>query len=219
MITIGAIHSGATSLAPVLEKVLTLEFPEFKLINIIDDSLIATVIREGKVSSRTVKRVVNLAEALLLAGADVVVDTCSSVGEAAEVADRMLDKPIQRIDQAMINLAVRQYSRIGVLASLSTTLEPTVDCVYRTARRMNKKVEVQSCVAEGAFEKWVSGKPEAHDDLLVKAAQSLEKVDVLLLAQVSMMRVQDRMTRETGKTVLSSPAPWAEALRVQFPDR
>lgn len=216
MITIGAIHSGATSLAPVLEDALKTHIKEYRLINIIDDSLIHAVIEDGAVTHKTTKRVVNLCEALMLAGADVVVDTCSSIGEAAEIANQMLDRPVIRIDQGMVNEAVNHYTRIGVLASLSTTLEPTVACLRRTAEQAGKKVEVHSLVADGAFEKWVAGDTQGHDDLLIDAARELADTEVILLAQVSMMRVQERMRKEIDKPVLSGPAFCAEQIGRMF---
>lgn len=216
MIKIGAIHSGSANMAPILEKALAPRFEEFEILNVIDDTLIKTVIRDQTLTTRTVKRVADLSEALILAGADVVVDTCSSIGEAAEIADSLLEKPVQRIDQAMIDDAVGRYNRIGVLASLSTTLDPTVRCVERTAQRLGRPVTVYSQVAKGAFEKWAAGEPEAHDALLIEAARSLTEAEVILLAQVSMVRVQDRMARETGKPIFSSPEHWAEHLRAAF---
>lgn len=216
MITIGAIHSGATSLAPILEDALKPHIKEYRLINIIDDSLIHEVIKDGEVTHKTTKRVVDLCEALILAGADVVVDTCSSIGEAAEIADQMLDKPVVRIDQGMVTEAVSQYSRIGVLASLSTTLEPTVACVRKTAEKMGRQVEVHSLVASGAFEKWIAGDVQGHDDLLIEAAKELADAEVILLAQVSMMRVQERMLRETSKPVFSGPGYCAKQISEMF---
>ena len=171
MLTIGAIHSGATSLAPILEREWAPYLDDYKLINIIDDSLIHTVIRDGEVTSRTVRRVVDLCEALILAGA----------------------------------------------ASLATTLAPTVSCVERTAQRLGREVEVESLVAEGAFGRWVAGEAEAHDDLLVEAAKSrLAGCEVILLAQVSMIRVQERMARETGKPVFASPGWCAKQICGMF---
>jgi len=217
MLTIGAIHSGATSLAPILEREWAPYLDDYKLINIIDDSLIHTVIRDGEVPSRTVRRVVDLCEALILAGADVVVETCSSIGEAAEIANRQLDRPVLRIDQGMAEEAVTGYRKIGVLASLATTLAPTVSCVERTAQRLGREVEVESLVAEGAFGRWIAGEAEAHDDLLVEAARSrLAGCEVILLAQVSMIRVQERMARETGKPVFASPGWCAKQIRGMF---
>lgn len=217
MITVGAIHSGATSLAPVLEKSLAKEFSDFRIINIIDDTLIHTVIRDGCVTEKTVKRVVDLAEALILAGADVVVDTCSSIGEAAEIADRMLEKPVVRIDSGMVEWAVENYQKIGVLASLSTTLDPTVKLVQATRNKMGKDIVVSSKVAEGAFEKWIAGDTQAHDALLIEGARALGDVDVILLAQVSMMRVQEEMENALDKPVLASPDHCARQLRKMFP--
>ena len=72
MIKIGAIHSGSANMAPILEKALAPRFEEFEILNVIDDTLIKTVIRDQTLTTRTVKRVADLSEALILAGADVV---------------------------------------------------------------------------------------------------------------------------------------------------
>lgn len=218
MFTVGAIHSGATSMAPVLEAAMKPLFGQFRIINIIDDSLIHTVIRDGEVTPKTVKRVVNHVESLFFAGADVVVDTCSSIGAAAEIAGAILDKPVVRIDQGMVSQAVGNYRKIGVLASLSTTLLPTVACVKATAERMGRQIEAVYKVAEGAFDSWIAGDAAAHDRICVATAEQLGDVDVILLAQASMMRVQEQMRAATGKPVLSSPEWCARYLRQMFPD-
>lgn len=70
------------------------------------------------------------------AGADAIVCACSSVGAITEMADMLLDVPVIRIDQAMIDEAVANYDRIGVLASVESAIGPTTDCIRRAASRV-----------------------------------------------------------------------------------
>jgi methionine synthase II (cobalamin-independent) len=106
------------------------------------------------------------------------------------------DVPVLRIDQPMADEAVRLGSRIGVVATLSTTLEPTADLVRRRASAAGKDVEVVTHLCEGAFGS------DRHDELVRDGiAAAAADSDVVVLAQASMARVAG----ETAVPVLSSP--------------
>jgi Asp/Glu/hydantoin racemase len=147
------------------------------------------------------------------AGADAVLNCCSSVGEAADsVQDmaRFTGIPIVRIDEAMCRAAVIAGRRIGVMATLSSTLEPTKNTVLRVAREMNKRVELVDAMLEGAFG---LSQDEFKSRLLAKAGEIQDKVDVLLLAQGSMAYCERVIAEATGKPVFSSPRFGAAAVR------
>lgn len=212
MLTIGAVHSGATSLAPLLDRALAPLMDDYTIINVIDDSLIARVMADGEVGEDTNKRVLCLCEALVLAGADVVVETCSSVGEAADLADRVLPRPVFRIDRPMAEMAAAKYAKIGVLATLPHTLGPTARCVEESAARLHRQVDLIPMVAPGAFDRFLAGDAEGHRELLLKAARSFRGVEAILLAQASMSTVRQTIADETGLEVFSSPECCAERL-------
>lgn len=68
---------------------------------------------------------------------------CSSVGEVVDASQnlaRYTGIPIVRIDEEMCREAVRLGKRIGILATIPTTLEPTKNTVLRVAREMNRQV-------------------------------------------------------------------------------
>ena len=69
----------------------------------------------------------NYAASAQEAGADFILFTCSSIGPAVETAATLTDVPVLRVDQPMADKAVQLGKRIGVIATLSTTLEPTSD--------------------------------------------------------------------------------------------
>lgn len=204
---LGFVHTSAT-LVPLFQQ-LSSEFLEgAETFNIVDDSLIKDVIKKGKLMPNTAARVVSHVQAAEAAGADVVLVTCSSIGRAIETAATLATVPVIRVDQAMADEAVQIGNKIGVIATLPTTLEPTSDLVQRRAELAGKNVTISSKLCEGAFEALMSGDAPKHDEMVAKALKELMKeVDVIVLAQASMARVVDGLSAEEKLVpILASPA-------------
>ena len=205
MKTVVAIHTAMTMVEPT-KQLFAEHLPGHRLINIADDSLIQDVISANMVTPAVRKRLMNYYHSAVDAGADVIFNTCSSIGDVAITAREFVPVPIVKIDDAMAEKAVKEYSHIGVLATLPTTLDPTARLVMYFACREGKKVEVEKGLADGAFRKLMEGDVQEHDRLIKETALGLAgKVDVFVLAQGSMARIQDQLSRLTGKPVLSSP--------------
>jgi len=126
--TLGLIHTSAT-LVPVFAELCAKYLPHVKIFNIVDDSLIKNTIASGLLTADTSRRVVNYAGSAQDAGADYILFTCSSIGPAVEAAAALTHVPVLRVDQPMADKAVQLGNRIGVVATLSTTLNPTSDLV------------------------------------------------------------------------------------------
>jgi Asp/Glu/hydantoin racemase len=141
-------------------------------------------------------------------------NTCSSVGDVVEHAQWFIPVPIFRIDKPMAEKAVIAGNRIGVLATLPTTLAPTVRLVASTAAAIQRGVEIVEGLAEGAFAALVSGHPDKHDDILLETARLVsDSVDVIVLAQGSMARMEKKIGEATGKPVFSSPESGVLAIK------
>ena len=109
---------------------------------------------------------------------------------------------------------VQMGDRVGVIATLPTTLGPTVRLVQRKADEIGKKVAVVEGLAKGAFEALMSGKAEEHDALILQTAKDIaSQVDVIVLAQGSMAKMQEKLAEATGKPVLSSPRLGVQEVR------
>lgn len=204
--TLGLIHTSAT-LVPMFQQLVSEYLPNVKVFNIVDDSLIKNTIACGELTPTTARRVVNYVGSAELAGADFILVTCSSIGPAVEAAAELTNVPVLRVDQPMADLAVRTGKRIGVIATLSTTLAPTCDLVKRRAVAAGKEIELQAVLCEGAFDALMSGDGTKHDEMVGKALRELSaKVDVIVLAQASMARVADALAPEDKKVpILASP--------------
>jgi Asp/Glu/hydantoin racemase len=204
--TLGLIHTSAT-LVPVFAELCAKYIPHVKTFNIVDDSLIKNTIACGELTAETSRRVVNYAGSAQDAGADYILFTCSSIGPAVEAAAGLSHVPVLRVDQPMADKAVQLGKKIGVVATLSTTLNPTSDLVRRRAIATGKEIELVPVLCEGAFEALMSGDAATHDQKVGDALKKLaNEVDVILLAQASMARVVDTLAEADKKVpILASP--------------
>lgn len=204
--TLGLVHTSAT-LVPVFAELCNRFLPNVKTFNIVDDSLIRNTIAAGRLTPDTARRVVNYAGSAQDAGADIILFTCSSIGRAVESAASLTRVPVLRVDQPMADKAVQAGSKIGVIATLPTTLEPTSDLVIRRAAHAGKEIQVVSMLCEGAFDALMKGDSATHDRKVAEALHQLStQVEVIVLAQASMARVVEQLD-DANKTIpiLASP--------------
>ncbi|MBT2757804.1 Asp/Glu/hydantoin racemase [Mesobacillus foraminis] len=201
-----AVYTGQ-GLAEPLKSIFDEQLPEVKLVNIIDDSIISEVVSEGEISASVKKRLFQYYQSAVDMGADIILNTCSSVGEVADLARPFIDIPIVKIDEAMAIEAVENYETIGVIATLPSTLDPTMRLIERQAELLQKNVRIIDALAKGAYDALVGGNPKIHDQIILKTAISVSsEVDVLVLAQGSMARMENLLREQTGVPVLSSPS-------------
>lgn len=205
--TLGLVHTSAT-LVPVFQQLCSEYLPGINVFNIVDDSLIKDVIRRNELTALTARRVVNHIGSAADAGADFILVTCSSIGAAVEAAAELTAVPVLRVDQPMADLAVQSGKKIGVIATLPTTLGPTSKLVERRAVAAGKEIELSSRLCEGAFDALMSGNPEKHDEMVARALMDLSaQVDVIVLAQASMSRVVEGLSSDARRIpILASPA-------------
>jgi hypothetical protein len=180
--------------------------------HVVDESLLQDTIRRGELTEEVRARFAERVSEARLGSPDAILFTCSSVGPAADGLG------VQRIDQAMAERAVSMGTRIGVAATLPTTLGPTSDLIRSAADRAGAAVEVRSELAEGAFALLTSGNGDDHDARVRAALQRLaEWADVIVLAQASMVRATGGAdaVESGGRRVplLSSPRLGMDRLR------
>ena len=203
---LGLLHTSAT-LVPVFEQLCREKLPGVAVFNLVDDSLIKDVIAHNALRPATARRVVDHVAAAEAAGADYIMVTCSSIGRAVETAAELVATPVLRVDRPMADAAVAQAGRIGVIATLPTTLEPTADLIRRRAVAGGREIELTTRLCEGAFDALMGGDPARHDALVLAALEELSsQVDVVALAQASMARVAAAIPEERRTTpILTSP--------------
>ena len=203
---LGLVHTSAIHV-PGFTQLCKDKLPDVDVFNIVDDSLVKGIREAGSLTATIARRVANYLESAELAGADYIMVTCSSIGPAVEAGAKLIGVPVLRVDQPMADKAVATGKRIGVIATLATTLDPTADLIQRRAVLAGKKIELTSKLCEGAFEALMSGDGATHDAKVAAALKELsQQVDVIVLAQASMARVVDTLAAEDKRVpILASP--------------
>jgi Asp/Glu/hydantoin racemase len=191
---------------PVFQKLYEEILPDIQIVDFVDSDVLAAVKRAGGIKNSHVQRMVHLALAAESAGVDLIFSACSSLGPTMDVARQLVDIPIVKIDDAMTQKAADEGNTVGVMATVPTTLQPTIDLIQGSAQKIGKKVETKPYLCEGAFDVLMSGNRERHDQMVLEGARRLvAEVDLIVLAQASMSRLAPALSQDVGKDVLSSP--------------
>ena len=203
--TAGILHT-VPALAPVFHELVT-RGNDIEVIHAVDPRLLATAIREGVTPEVTALVAEHIAD-LVDAGAEAILVTCSSIGEAVDAAAAAAGVPVIRVDEAMahraVELAAAGSGRIAVLATLAATLGPTGRLVERAG-----SADVTALVVEGAAAARAAGDTATHDRLIAEAIDAAD-ADVILLAQASMANAV--ALASTATPVLTSPESGAAQL-------
>lgn len=184
-----------------------------ELLHYEDPSILSEIREHGYVTTAPAARLISMFMQAAQDGADAVLNICSSVGEVADCAQdaaRYIGVPIVRIDEEMCRDAVRRGKRIGVMATLPTTLEPTKNTVKRVAREMNREITIVDSLVDGAFG---LDQDQFRALLLNNAEQIKDQIDILLLCQGSMAYCEEYLEEKIGVPVVSSPRYGAAALK------
>jgi len=202
---------------PVFKNLFNELLPDVQIIDFVDSDVLAAVNRDGGINQSHIRRMVHLAQAAEDAGVDLIFSACSSLGPSMDVARKMVNTPIIKIDDPMTQKAVETASNIGVMATVPTTLGPTIDLLNQQAEIQAKTIQVRPHLVEGAWNVLLSGDRPRYENMVLEGARILTpEVDIIVLAQASMSRLAPMLADKTGMQVLSSPRLAVEYVKSQF---
>ena len=126
---------------------------------------------------------------------DLIMLGCSTFNQAAEFARPMINTPILNIDRPMMDLAVQQGKRVGLLGTLPSTMPSSERLLRQAAAEAGREVEVVPVLCAEAFRILREGNAQRHNEILLEAIDSLSKdVDAIVMAQVSMSVLEKELT-------------------------
>jgi Asp/Glu/hydantoin racemase len=205
MTVISYFHTGA-GLSGRFDELHREFVPEAEYFHQVDESVLDDLLEAGELTPGVTRRICSQLALAEDAGADIVLDTCSSTSPAADTARELVDIPVLKIDDPLMERAVEVGEAVAVIATASSTLGPSTDLIERKAAEVDDAPDITSTLVEGALEARNDGNMERHDELVrERAADLADGVDVIVLAQASMSHLDDEIEAETGVTTLSSP--------------
>jgi Asp/Glu/hydantoin racemase len=181
------------------------DMPAADCFHILNESLLQDLLRGAPlplVYRRVVDQIVLAAEAR----PDLIVVTCSSTSPAVDIARRLVPVPILKIDDPMMAEAARSGTRIGLLCTASSTVEPSSALLRAHAAEQGREVAIRTVLCPEAYQALMAGDRARHDAMLHEAATGIAgEVDVLVLAQASLAHLRDPLAAALQCPVLASP--------------
>lgn len=201
---LGIVHT-SFALVDLLNNLVKTQLPGVKVVNVVDDTLL-TYARERGVDDPLRRRMKNYFISAADAGAHVILNACSSVGETVDTARDQVPVPILKIDEAMAAKAVCAGRRIAVLATVASTLGPTGRLLRKQAETLQRQIEIDEVLCDGAFDLLLAGKTDEHDRRISEAVMKAAKNhDVLVFAQASMSRLVPALAGKISVPLFASP--------------
>ena len=180
--------------------------PGWEVVDYVDDTILPKLASNGGVLEDVIEKLERFAGIAEESGAAGILNACSSVGEAVQRMAQVVSIPVVRIDEAMAEEAVRRGRRIGIAATVATTLNPTRRLIQAKAASLGVDVDLEPILISEAYQKLVAGDRDGHDRVLTTALEELvQRADSVVLAQASMIRVLPKLPEETRYKFLSSP--------------
>lgn len=182
---IHAIHKTIKAMEPFIEKYI----PEVEVVHLADDTIQRDNIAAGVgvIPKVNYYKFAQYAHNLEEAGADMILLACSTFNYAAELGRPLINIPIAQIDRPMMEKAVSHSKRVGLLATLSTTVPSSERLLRIIAQESGKEIEVKTVLREAAFEAWGRGDIETHNAMVLEEIEKLSsEVDSIVMAQLSM---------------------------------
>lgn len=188
--------------------------PEVTVYQIIDDSLIKEVNANGGPTYGVKRRMYNYFQQAESLGVDAILNQCSSVGEVADAIKPFVSVPVVKVDEAMAEKAVSLGKKIAVVATVPTTVGPSVRLVEQKAKEMGKEIEIETHLVKDAMMILIEkGDVETHNKMVLGEVEAAaESCDVVVLAQGS-MTVLLPLLGHIQKPVLTSPRLGVERVK------
>jgi hypothetical protein len=214
--TVGFLHTAQVHVA-TFEALSRELMPSARTVHRVDPEALELARQDGM--GEHVRAVVagHLAE-LRDVGCEVVLCTCSTLGELAEgLSGDGLE--VIRIDRPMLRRAVTLGPRIGVIAALASTVEPTTRVLAAEATDAGADISFEVSVVAGAWDAFLSGDAAEYYLRIEQGVRALSsRCDVVVLAQAS-MEPAAALLAGLATPVLTSPRSAVEAVAAVIPSR
>jgi hypothetical protein len=216
---IALIHATRLSIEPVAAA-FKADWPEARLMNVLDDTLTADLVRAGRVDAPMMERFEALAKYVVEAHADAILFTCSAFAPAIDRVAASRSIPVLKPNQAMFSEALDRALAGERAVGLVTTFAPAAvsmrEELLQEASRRGVDLRLEEACVPDAMEALDKGDVARHDELICAAAIRMRPCDALMLGQFSMARAAPGVQAAVASAVLTSPRSAVIALRKRF---
>jgi Asp/Glu/hydantoin racemase len=214
------LHTSPAAIPPLMRYYSEVA-PDLEITNQLDDGLLRMLSAQNT-TGLTQRLTQMLGTAVETYKAELVMLTCSSLPSAlVNELGQSAGVPVFKIDDPMGADAVRRSRKLGVVITFRPTTDTTLALLRNAAAEAGKQVELTTSIITEAYDALLAGNAERHDDLLLDAIDglSMQGVDAIVLAQVSMARLLPKLQGRVNVPVYSSLTSSLAAIRKRLPVR
>ena len=175
-----------------LEKAFLEDHPDVEIQTMLDTSLLADTMAAGRVTPTTAARLLNYVREAERAGADLLLLTCTSMGQGMAHVKEFSSLPTLCITAPLVKDALDLGHKIGIIGTVPTSPAQIIEPLMEEAGRRGLGADdltIVVDVVEAAFQARGAGDTATHDRLVSEAAMAMARdneVDVICFAQASM---------------------------------
>lgn len=186
MATIGFLHTADVHVA-TFDRLVGERAPDAHTVHAVRVDLLDSARRYGLTDPAIEEGIAQSIATLEQLGADVIVCSCSTISGLAERASTPAGTPVVRIDRPMAARAVREGRRIAVVATVESTIEPTMALLHEEAVSAGVDVEIESSPCFDAWPMFERGDLDGYLQLIAAHVDAIdESYDCVVLAQATM---------------------------------
>ena len=201
---VGMIHSTRLVIESI-QNVMASQGRGIDFFHVMDEGILRKLTESGKITPEITQWLADMVLSAQRAGADMAVVSCSSLSPCVNAVQEKVDIPVVKIDAPMMEHAVTHAERIGLVMTNPTTEAPSKLLFREVSDRLGRDAALIPRLCPLAFAKLNQGDVQGHDREVIKTVEDLlTEVDVVMLAQISIARIKDRLDGSIKGRVFSS---------------
>ncbi len=155
---------------------------------ITDSTILEDVRKNGAPTKAVYDRMKLYAKAAEISGADLIVNSCSTVGEVADVYAKEVKVPVMKIEDPMCKAVVACGSNFAVVGTVETSMGPVARIIERLGREQGKVIKCKLLVQNEAWDSLIKDQVEEHNRILLQNIYEIDTkgYDAIVMSQVSM---------------------------------
>jgi Asp/Glu/hydantoin racemase len=205
------IHAIAESIPPV-RLAFSDEFPEAEVVNVLDEGLLFDF--DDQITPSLRRRMSNLIGYCQDNNADAIGLACSVYAPVVDSAKELVEVPLVSSYGPVMADAVAVGPRVGLIASVSSTMRDSEYYLRLAAEEAGKTIEPHLCLADDLIQILrAEGQPGLERRLEEEVLKLAPDVDVVILSQFSFAAALAHLENVSPVPVLSAPHSSARTLK------
>ncbi|MGI9537059.1 MAG: aspartate/glutamate racemase family protein [Desulfocapsaceae bacterium] len=204
MSLVGVIHTTRLVIEPVHQSIAATG-QDLQINHVLDEGILRRLATLGRITPEIIDWLTQMVASTQDIGAELAVVSCSSLSPCVNEVRERLQIPVLKVDEPMMDYAVQHADRIGLVMTNPTTEAPSQQLFAEVTRKSGRRATLLTELCPGAFAKLSGGDIEGHDAEVAEVIERLiDKVDLIMLAQISIARVRTHLDKDSAARVLSS---------------